>query len=96
MITTTVDDTITLLELLELSNNKRLGRATDAAERAADALGRIATSLEKLTEQAASVIGSGYVDGNTGEAFATKPASYVRTGGGRRIFRDVPPDDEED
>ena len=77
--TANAQDTITLFELFELETNKRLGRVTDAAERAADALGRIAASFEKLAELAASVIGTGNIHANAGEAFATKRASYKNT-----------------
>ena len=84
----TAEDTISLLELLELETNKRLGRAMDAAERAADALDRIAAAFEKLTELTASVIGNGYIEANTGEAFATKLGNYIRTGNGRRTFKE--------
>jgi hypothetical protein len=80
------DQTIGLLELLELSNSERLGRATDAAERAADALGRLATAAEALTTLLGSVIGVAVNE------YGCR-TDYVRTGRG---FRPFACDDETD
>jgi hypothetical protein len=78
-----------VLELLELGNNERLGRATNAAERAADALERIAAASENLTALLASVIGVGrstcYPPDSRGET-TQPPVFFLRTGNGAKSF----------
>src|SRR5690349_11952825 len=53
------DDKISLLELLELSNNEGLGRAATAAERIAENTARQADAMEAITALLASVFGVG-------------------------------------
>lgn len=84
----TADDTITLLELLDLDTNRRLARASDAAEDAATALGRIADAFETFNALFASVIGVGRTvcyDG-TAETDFGPPVNFIRSGRGKAVF----------
>ncbi|CCE01132.1 hypothetical protein [Bradyrhizobium sp. STM 3809] len=83
-------ETISLLDLIELSNNARLGRAIDAAEkqvellsRMADAAERQADALETITALFASLIGRAPTSCG---AFAGEPkdvnVNFLRTGKG--------------
>lgn len=80
------EDTISLLELLELETNKRLGRASDAAEDAAKALTRIADAAETLNALIASVIGVGKTTCYNGGAEFGPPVNFIRSGAGKTVF----------
>jgi hypothetical protein len=90
MIKTAADGetTISLLELLEIGYNARLDRATNAAEDASNALGRIADAFETFNALFASVIGVGKTTcygGNDGADFGP-PVNFIRSGRGRSVF----------
>lgn len=80
------EDTITLLELLDLETNKRLGRATEAAEDAATALGRIADAFETFNALFASVIGVGKTTCYDGGAEPGPSVNFIRSGEGKTVF----------
>lgn len=99
------EETISALELLELSNNDRLGRATEAAEltaralvRLADASERQAATLETLTVLLASTIGRAtsicYPDNSNGK-ITTPNVNYFRVGDGSSFKCDAGDDDDE-
>lgn len=84
-------ETVSLADLLALSEDARLGRAADALEKiaaAAPQLERVADALETLTALLASCIGVGsarcYVEGE-GQGKEV-PLNYLRTGNGAKPF----------
>jgi hypothetical protein len=83
------DDKISVLELLELSNNERLGRAVAAAERIAENTARLADATETLTALLASVIGLGkstcYPSNSNGPT-TQSAVFFLRTGDGNKAF----------
>ncbi|MCK1405209.1 hypothetical protein IVB27_39775 [Bradyrhizobium sp. 197] len=85
------DQTISVGDLLALSEDARLGRAADALEKIAAAarqLGRLADAMETLTALLASCIGVGsarcYAEGERVSSEA--PLNYLRTGNGAKPF----------
>lgn len=84
-------ETVSLADLLALSEDARLGRAADALEKiaaAAPQLERVADALETLTALLASCIGVGsarcYVEGE--RHGKEVPLNYLRTGNGAKPF----------
>ena len=84
-------DTVSLTDLLALSEDARLGRSADALEKiaaAAPQLERLADAVETLTALLASCIGVGsarcYAEGAQGSREV--PLNYFRSGNGAMPF----------
>ncbi|MET4222120.1 hypothetical protein ABIB00_007356 [Bradyrhizobium sp. LB14.3] len=82
------DQTMSLTDLLALSEDARLGRAAEALEKIAAAAPRIADAVEVLAGLLASCVGVGSARcyGENERAGHEVPLNYLRSGDGSKPF----------